>query len=57
MQKHQLSLSGGSNNTTYYMSGEYLNQEGVAVGSGFDRYSFRINLDSKPREWITLVLT
>jgi len=54
MQKHQLSLSGGSNNTTYYMSGEYLNQEGVAVGSGFDRYSFRINLDNKPREWITL---
>ncbi|WP_147204698.1 SusC/RagA family TonB-linked outer membrane protein [Segetibacter aerophilus] len=54
MQKHQLSLSGGSNNTTYYMSGEYLNQAGVAVGSGFDRYSFRINLDTKPREWITI---
>lgn len=54
MQKHQLSLSGGSNNTTYYMSGEYLKQDGVAVGSGFDRYSFRINLDTKPREWITI---
>ncbi|MDO9373572.1 MAG: TonB-dependent receptor [Ferruginibacter sp.] len=54
MQKHQLSLSGGSNNTTYYMSGEYLNQDGVAAGSGFDRYSFRINLDSKPRDWITI---
>ena len=54
MQKHQLSLSGGSNNTTYYMSGEYLKQEGVAMGSGFNRYGFRINLDNKPREWITL---
>ena len=54
MQKHQLSLSGGSNNTTYYMSGEYLTQDGVALGSGFDRYSFRLNLDNKPREWITL---
>jgi TonB-linked SusC/RagA family outer membrane protein len=54
MQKHQLSLSGGSNNTTYYMSGEYLKQDGVALGSGFDRYSFRLNLDNKPREWITL---
>ena len=42
MQKHQLSLSGGGENTTYYMSGEYLNQDGIAVGSGFDRYSFRI---------------
>ncbi|MBE7171693.1 MAG: TonB-dependent receptor [Williamsia sp.] len=54
MQKHQLSLSGGSNNTTYYMSGEYLDQQGVAEGSGFKRYSFRLNLDNKPRDWMTI---
>lgn len=54
MQKHQLSLSGGNNTTTYYMSGEYLKQQGVALGSGFDRYGFRVNLDNKPREWITI---
>jgi TonB-linked SusC/RagA family outer membrane protein len=54
MKKHQLSLSGGSNNTTYYLSGEYLKQEGVAAGSGFDRYGFRLNLDNKPREWFTI---
>lgn len=53
MNKHQMSLSGGSNNTTYYASGEYLNQDGVAAGSGFKRYGFRLNLDSKPREWAT----
>ena len=54
MQKHQLGLSGGSNNTTYYMSGEYLDQQGVAEGSGFKRYGFRLNLDNKPREWINI---
>ena len=54
MQKHQLSLSGGSSTTTYYMSGEYLDQQGVAEGSGFKRYGFRLNLDNKPREWITI---
>lgn len=54
MNKHQLSLSGGSNNTTYYLSGEYLKQEGVALGSGFNRYGFRLNLDNKPREWATI---
>ncbi len=54
MQKHQLSVSGGNNNTTYYMSGEYLNQEGVAEGSGFKRYGFRMNMDNKPREWINI---
>lgn len=54
MHKHQLNFSGGSNNTTYYMSGEYLNQQGIALGSGFKRYSFRLNLDNKPREWATI---
>ncbi len=53
MHKHQLSLSGGGSNTTFYMSGEYLKQDGVALGSGFDRYGFRLNLDNKPRNWIS----
>ena len=54
MQKHQLSVSGGTNNTTYYMSGEYLKQAGVATGSGFRRYGVRVNLENKPRDWITI---
>lgn len=54
MNKHQLSLSGGSDKTTYFLSGDYLNQDGVAAGSGFKRYSFRLNLDNKPREWLLL---
>jgi len=54
MKKHQLSLSGGNDKTTYYMSGEHLKQEGVALGSGFKRYGFRVNLDNKPRDWVSL---
>jgi TonB-dependent starch-binding outer membrane protein SusC len=54
MNKHQLSLSGGSENTRYYLSGEYLDQQGVATGSGFDRASVRLNLDNKARKWLTL---
>lgn len=54
MKKHQLSLSGGNEKTTYYLSGDYLTQEGVASGSGFDRYSVRVNLDNKPKDWITI---
>ncbi|MEO5996664.1 MAG: TonB-dependent receptor [Chitinophagaceae bacterium] len=57
MSKHQLSMSGGNDKTTYYMSGEYLNQDGIALGSGFKRYGFRANLDNKPREWITIGTT
>jgi TonB-linked SusC/RagA family outer membrane protein len=52
MNNHQVSLSGGAENITYYLSGDYLKQEGVALGSGFDRYSFRMNLDNSPRKWL-----
>jgi TonB-linked SusC/RagA family outer membrane protein len=54
MNKHQLNLSGGSTNTTYYLSGEYLDQGGVAEGSGFKRYGIRLNLDNNPRPWLTI---
>ncbi|MEX6687964.1 TonB-dependent receptor [Danxiaibacter flavus] len=54
MQKHQLNLSGGSNNTTFYLSGEYFTQEGVAIGSKFDRGSVRLNLDNQARKWLKL---
>jgi TonB-dependent starch-binding outer membrane protein SusC len=54
MSKHQLSMSGGTERTRYYLSGEYLSQDGVALGSGYDRYSFRMNLDNKPKEWISI---
>ncbi|MEO7584663.1 MAG: TonB-dependent receptor [Ferruginibacter sp.] len=54
MSKHQLNVSGGSDKTTYYMSGEYLDQKGIAIGSGFKRYGFRLNVDNKIRDWATL---
>lgn len=51
MTKHQLSMSGGNDKTTYFISGEYLKQDGVAAGSGFNRYSARVNVDNKPTNW------
>jgi len=54
MEKHQLSVGGGTNTTTYYLSGEYLKQDGVATGSGFKRYGVRLNLENKPRDWVTI---
>ena len=54
LKKHQLTLSGGSNNTTYYLSGEMFDQEGVAIGSDFKRYSFRLNVDNQARTWLKL---
>ena len=45
MQSHSLSFSGGTEQTRYLVSGSYFGQEGIVRGSGFERYSARINLD------------
>jgi len=52
MQKHSLSLSGGTDKTTFYVSGDYLSQDGVAIGSGFNRGSVRVNLDNQANKWL-----
>jgi TonB-linked SusC/RagA family outer membrane protein len=45
MQSYQLSLGGGAEKLRYYLSGEYLDQDGIVLNSSFKRYSLRINLD------------
>ncbi len=51
-QSHQLAFSGGSENTSYYISGGFLDQEGVLIGSGYKRYTMRLNLDTKVKDWL-----
>ncbi len=52
--KNTLSLSGGNEKTLFYVSGEYLDQQGVAVGSGFKRYSTTLNLTNETRSWLKI---
>ena len=40
-----VSIQGGNDNTKFYISGNYFNQEGIQVGQNFERISGRINLD------------
>ena len=52
MYNHQVRLSGGGDTFQYMVSGAYLSQEGIAIGSDFDRFSARVNLDTKPAKWL-----
>ncbi|MGI4727894.1 MAG: SusC/RagA family TonB-linked outer membrane protein [Janthinobacterium lividum] len=45
--QYDLNLSGGSDKTTYYIGGQYLDQKGMLIGNAFKRFSGRLNLDSK----------
>ncbi|MBO0938285.1 TonB-dependent receptor [Fibrella sp. HMF5335] len=47
IQNHTLSISGGKDNVRFYVSGNYLDQRGVVINSGFKRYSARANVDIK----------
>jgi len=51
-----LSISGGGGKTTYFISGSYFNQQGLAVRSKFDRYTLRSNIESKANDWLTVGL-
>ena len=47
MQNYDLSLSGGNENSTFRLSAGYLNQQGIVIKTGLERYNFRANSDFK----------
>ena len=52
MHSHQVSISGGNDNGKYAVSLGYLDQDGIAIGSGFERMSGRANVDTKITKWL-----
>lgn len=54
--QHQLSVSGGTEKVQYYVSGSYMDQQGTIIGSNFNRFSVRTNLDAQLKKWIKLGL-
>jgi TonB-linked SusC/RagA family outer membrane protein len=46
-RNHFISLTGGSKDTKYSISGSALNQDGILVNSGYTRYQGRIRLDQR----------
>lgn len=47
IQSHQVGISGGSEKTTFNISGGYFKDIGIVKNQDFTRYTFRINLDHK----------
>ena len=55
--QHQVSAEGGTEKIKYYVSASYMDQDGTLIGSNFNRYSFRVNLDSQLKSWLKLGLS
>ncbi|MFV0378519.1 MAG: SusC/RagA family TonB-linked outer membrane protein [Mangrovibacterium sp.] len=52
--EYSLNATGGSSDINYFVSGSYLNQDGAVIESNFERYSARVNLNAKLKEWLEL---
>ena len=52
--QHSLSISGGSDNTTYMASLAYLFQDGLSQEKNYERYNGRVNIDSKIAKWVSV---
>lgn len=51
---HNLSFSGGSDKTKYYLSLGYTDQEGINLANDMKRYSVRANIDQDINKWLSI---
>jgi TonB-linked SusC/RagA family outer membrane protein len=52
IQNYDLSVSGRTDKSGYYISGSYVDQEGITLGDEFQRATFRANFDSEITDWL-----
>lgn len=54
ISNYELNASGGTETTRYFTSLSYFDQEGAQHGTGFERISGRLNLDTEVTDWLDL---
>jgi TonB-linked SusC/RagA family outer membrane protein len=54
IQDHNLSISGGTKDVKYFVSGDYMKEKGVVRGYQYQRASIRTNLDINVTDYLTI---
>lgn len=47
MQQYELSVTGGTEKTQYTFAASYMQQDGIAINTDYDRFNFRTNITSQ----------
>jgi TonB-dependent SusC/RagA subfamily outer membrane receptor len=47
MQNYSFNYSGGSDKSSLYVSGNYFSQDGIIIGTGYNKFTFQLNSDNK----------
>lgn len=53
---NNISVSGGTDKTKYFVSGSYFNNEGIIKNTDYRRFSFRSNIDHTLNRWLSFNL-
>lgn len=53
-QSYEMSVGGGIKGVSYYISAGYFSQDGTAVGSDFERFSLRANVEAQATKWLKI---
>ena len=53
-QNYKLGISGGNDKNKYYLSMNYMNQEGIIKSTDFTRFGFRLNIKSRINTWLDI---
>ncbi|WP_437917711.1 TonB-dependent receptor [Sphingobacterium sp. LRF_L2] len=53
-QNYSLSANGASQNTNYFISGNYLNQQGTLINTDYKNYGLRANVETKAKDRLKL---
>lgn len=51
-QNYDLSVSGATDRTNYFVSGGFMDQDGITFGSSFKRYTLRTNVENRAKDWL-----
>ncbi|MEP6711661.1 MAG: TonB-dependent receptor [Ferruginibacter sp.] len=54
VSQYDINLSGGNEKTTFYLGGQYFDQTGIILRNSLKRYSARLNLDHKVKDWLSV---
>ncbi len=54
VQKNQISVSGGGENTKAYLSGSIFKQDGIIINDSYKKAIFRLNLEQKLNKYVNI---
>ncbi|MGI8951478.1 MAG: SusC/RagA family TonB-linked outer membrane protein [Chitinophagaceae bacterium] len=54
ISQYDLNISGGTEKTKVFLSGQYLDQTGIIIGNRLKRYSARLNVEQQIRNWLSV---